>query len=255
VESICLPVKAFVGHVIFLVRHGLSLLLVPQLISVFRREWTCANLLGLPDLVRQYVSEDVRLLTPVLDARRRVSQHAWAYLRMGLEFSPPARVLWAWQRARDAQQEYDESRIPPAPSRGALHVLLLGPHYVAADPYLNGNLRAKLAELGVQVSIAADFPETLTAEGCRYLRKRPYWTNTRRSIGSLEYCRDAIDGVISAAPFGCGAEAMQSVLISSHISEAPLPHLQLFVDEHSGTAGLETRLEAFCDLLERKRNG
>jgi hypothetical protein len=40
VESACLPLKAFVGHATFLVEQGLDLLFVPQVISVFRKEYT-----------------------------------------------------------------------------------------------------------------------------------------------------------------------------------------------------------------------
>ena len=36
--------------------------------------------------------------------------------------------------------------------------------------------------------------------------------------------------------------------------EHDMPVLSLVLDEHTGEAGIQTRLEAFVDLLERKRN-
>jgi predicted nucleotide-binding protein (sugar kinase/HSP70/actin superfamily) len=36
-------------------------------------------------------------------------------------------------------------------------------------------------------------------------------------------------------------------------TERDFPFMQLVVDEHTGKAGFETRLEAFLDLVSRKK--
>lgn len=254
VDGACLPLKAFVGHVRFLARQGLGLLWVPQVISLVRGEYACPNLLGLPDLVRQYVSPSVRLLTPVLDARRGKRQLDRGYLSWGLQFAALPRVLRAWQKACVVQRSWEEEQGRGHPAGSALTILLLGPGYLVDDAYLNGNLQRKLQELGVAV-VRADLPDAVTVPACRYLTKRPYWTTTRRALGALEHFRRTVDGVISIAPFGCGAEAMQGVLVNQRLRGANLPYLELYVDEHSSPVGLHTRLEAFCDLLERKKSG
>ena len=87
VDGACLPLKAFVGHVRFLVNRGLELLFVPQAISVVPGEYTCTNLLGLPDLVQQYIPSSVRLLSPALDARKGAGKISFSYLLLRLEFA------------------------------------------------------------------------------------------------------------------------------------------------------------------------
>jgi len=254
VDGACLPIKAFLGHIQFLVRQGLSLLFVPRLVSLFREEYTCPNLLGLPDLVRSYVPSGVQLLSVEVDARRGRAHLPCTYLRWGLEFADLPTVIQAYRRAQWAQRKVNTTHWRygslPRPS-----VLLVGPRYLLDDPYLTANIQEKLEQLGVQVSTASQLPDRVTVKASRFLEKRPFWTATRRSMGSLQYWRHHIDGVISLAPFGCGAEAMQGVLLAQHLKGRDLPYLELYLDEHSSPVGLLTRLEAFCDLLERKRSG
>lgn len=253
VDCACLPLKAYVGHVQFLVQQGLSLLFVPQVVSLFPKEWTCSVLLGLPDLVKQYVPPSVRLLTPVLDARWGIHQLTLQYLHFGLQWARPSPVLRAWRKAVRAQRTWERA-YQAVSSPGRFRLLLLGPRYLTDDPYLNGNLREKLRDLGAEVLCPADFSDATTAAACSLLRKRPYWTCTRRSLGALAHAVPQLDGVVTISPFGCGAEAMQGVLITS-LTGTRIPHLELHVDEHTSPVGLFTRLEAFCDLLERKRSG
>jgi len=255
VDGACLPLKAFVGHVRFLVNRGLELLFVPQAISVVPGEYTCTNLLGLPDLVQQYIPSSVRLLSPALDARKGAGKISFSYLRCGLEFASALRVLKAWQTAQAAQRQVDTAPKANGSTGRGLNILILGPRYLTDDAYLNADLMGKLAALGVQVTAAAAFPDSITLPASRSLAKRPFWTSMRRSLGALEHCLHRVDGVISLAPFACVAEAMQGVMVAERTAKTECAHLELHVDEHSSPVGLVTRLEAFCDLLERKRRG
>jgi predicted nucleotide-binding protein (sugar kinase/HSP70/actin superfamily) len=60
-----------------------------------------------------------------------------------------------------------------------------------------------------------------------------------------------IDGIIYVACFGCGPDSMVGEIIERKI--AGKPYMLITVDEHTGEAGLVTRLEAFCDMLKRRR--
>jgi hypothetical protein len=65
--------------------------------------------------------------------------------------------------------------------------------------------------------------------------------------------REGVDGLIHLAPFNCTPEVMAHNALLALQRECQVPILSLSFDEHTGRAGLLTRLEAFVDLLERRR--
>ena len=83
------------------------------------------------------------------------------------------------------------------------------------------------------------------------LYKRPFWTFARNSYGFTVYgSREGLfDGIIYISSFACGIDSVVVELIKDKIGE--FPFMILKVDEHTGEAGLDTRVEAFVDMLER----
>jgi hypothetical protein len=73
-------------------------------------------------------------------------------------------------------------------------------------------------------------------------------------VGSaVLFSREGIDGLIHLAPFNCTPEVMAHNALLALQRECEVPILSLSFDEHTGRAGLLTRLEAFVDLMERRR--
>ena len=63
-----------------------------------------------------------------------------------------------------------------------------------------------------------------------------------------------IDGLIHVTAFGCGPDAMVDKLLELDCrKQNRLPYLSLCLDEHTGVAGVMTRLEAFVDMLVRRK--
>jgi predicted nucleotide-binding protein (sugar kinase/HSP70/actin superfamily) len=56
--------------------------------------------------------------------------------------------------------------------------------------------------------------------------------------------------------FGCGPESLVGELLARWVKRRRgIPFMLLTIDEHSGAAGLVTRLEAFTDMLLRREKG
>ena len=64
---------------------------------------------------------------------------------------------------------------------------------------------------------------------------------------------DSIDGLITITAFGCGPDSLMIEDIKRKSRNFNKPLLNLTIDEHTGEAGFVTRLEAFCDMLYRKK--
>ena len=82
-----------------------------------------------------------------------------------------------------------------------------------------------------------------------------YWANQLEMTGAAgHYLKsDLIDGLITITAFGCGPDSLMIEDIKRKSKNFNKPLLNLTIDEHTGEAGFVTRLEAFCDMLFRKK--
>ena len=255
VDGACLPLKAYMGHALALSKAGVDLLFVPELIGVWKREFICTSFLGLPDLLKQYLPSSTTLLSPPLDGRKGQRALARCYWRFGLTYAPIMKVKSSWGQALNVQRDFEQSsreqnlNVPG----GRLKLLVLAPRYLIDDPFLNGNLLAHLKDLGVVVLTPEQISDASGHQSNLSLVKPFFWSGARRSIGAFEHFFDQIDGVINLLPFACGAQSLLSVVVEQRAIEKGVPTLDLALDEHTSELGTLTRLEAFCDLLERKK--
>ena len=69
-----------------------------------------------------------------------------------------------------------------------------------------------------------------------------------------DYLKDNnIDGIITINAFGCGPDSIMVDRISRIARKLNKPILNLSIDEQTGEAGFITRIEAFTDMLFRKK--
>ena len=73
------------------------------------------------------------------------------------------------------------------------------------------------------------------------------WEISREILGGIAMHKDDVDGIILLSAFPCGPDAMVNELITRRVKGVPM--LNLVLDSQSGTAGVETRLESFIDII------
>ena len=157
-------------------------------------------------------------------------------------------------------------------NRDILYVDLTGEIYIVNDEFSNQNMERELGAMGVQVRrsltissflkdaiIPKMFKKGETHLERAYRLAKPY---LMRDIGgdSLECISDVlyakernIDGLIHVSPFTCMPEIMSQNIFPKMREDVNLPILTLIMDEQTGRAGYITRLEAFVDLMRRKK--
>jgi predicted nucleotide-binding protein (sugar kinase/HSP70/actin superfamily) len=59
--------------------------------------------------------------------------------------------------------------------------------------------------------------------------------------------------MIQLAPFTCIPEIVARTILPTVSRDYDIPVLTFFLDEQTGKAGMLTRLEAFTDLMRRKK--
>ena len=86
---------------------------------------------------------------------------------------------------------------------------------------------------------------------------RNYWKHEEEIMQSIRYFltkgKDEIDGVIFLISFACGPDSIISELIMRDMKVVGLPFLEIIMDEHSGEAGLLTRIESFTEMIRRRK--
>ena len=131
-----------------------------------------------------------------------------------------------------------------------LKILIAAHSYVMEDPYMGGTVVRCLKEAGV-IPLRADLVDREGAlKRSRELSPTCKWELSREILGGIVQHRDDVDGMILLSAFPCGPDAMVNELITRRLRDIPL--LNLVLDSQSGTAGVETRLESFIDIIRFK---
>ncbi|GAQ25399.1 MULTISPECIES: 2-hydroxyacyl-CoA dehydratase [Tepidanaerobacter] len=147
---------------------------------------------------------------------------------------------------------------------------IVGEIYVLLEPASNLEIEEMLGDLGVYVersmflsgyTISNAVLDLFHIKGDRDAKKMaaPYFKEMcgghgRESVGnSVIFAKRGFDGVIQLSPFTCIPEIVAKSILPKVCKEHGLGFLSINFDEQTGKEGLRTRLEAFVDLLEAKR--
>ncbi len=154
--------------------------------------------------------------------------------------------------------------------RRPLRIAITGEIYVVWEPFVNLNIETKLGEMGVEVIRCLWLSENILhrvhldfwswRSKSRALKAaEPYLgynvgAECNISVGNVVISkRRGYDGLIHLMPFTCMPEIVAQSIIPKVSRHYDMPVLTFILDEHTGEAGMVTRLEAFVDLLARRR--
>jgi len=165
---------------------------------------------------------------------------------------------------RDTLHRYDA--IEKDLSRCPLKVGIVGEIYVILEPFMNMEIQRILGEMGVYAHrtlylTAWTRDNLLNGKGELNIKKaaQPYLDQMVGGHGqvtvgeSVLYAKKGFDGVVHVGPFGCLPEIVAESVLTRISQDFDLPIINFTMDEQTGLAGIETRLEAFVDLMEQKR--
>jgi predicted nucleotide-binding protein (sugar kinase/HSP70/actin superfamily) len=137
---------------------------------------------------------------------------------------------------------------------GSLTVAVVGHPYNLYDDYATHRLLARLRALDVRVRTSDSVHPAGRWAGVEELGHIPYWTFEDEIVGaSGDLLQRNVDGLISVSAFGCAPDSVMLSVLAQAAHRANKPYMSLVLDEHSGQAGLITRLEAFVDMLLRRK--
>lgn len=206
------------------------------------------------------VEEELHKLRPLaIDPKKPT-----VVFEQGLKWIKEARTVKEIYEAREAVfAEY--GKIETDATRKPLKIGLIGEIYVVLEPFANHDIERILGEMGVYVHRSI-FLMNWTRNNALYNKEWdvrsaavPYLNQLvgghgQNSVGeTVLYAKKGFDGVIQLAPFTCIPEIVAKSIMPAVSMDKGIPVLTLFLDEQTGRAGIETRLEAFIDLLRQRR--
>ena len=175
-------------------------------------------------------------------------------------------------RKAEKQIKAEMTKVEIDSKREVLYVDITGEIYVVNDEFSNQNIEKELGRMGVQVrrslTVSSFLKDAIIPKvfrkGETHLQRadrlaKPY---LMRDIGgdALECVSDVayanergIDGIIHISPFTCMPEIMSQNIFPAMRENCDIPILPLIMDEQTGRAGYITRIEAFVDLMRRRK--
>jgi predicted nucleotide-binding protein (sugar kinase/HSP70/actin superfamily) len=276
--ELCIPVKIYYGQVLKLVSDNpdLDYIFVPRYVAEVKDAYFCPKFLSLPDVIK-ILPEVPKILN--FEVNVKEFPIATSAIELGKELGRTQNQ--ALQAYREAQKYFDEYhnflrkgapvnhalrlverglpfKLPKRKQEGDLRFLLLGHAYNIFDTFINLDFQKKLRDQGIKVITIENLPEFIFKEPVIINKRlRNYWVHEEEIMQSIRYFltkgRDEIDGVIFLISFACGPDSLISELIMRDMKVVGLPFLEIIMDEHSGTAGLLTRVESFVEMVRRKK--
>lgn len=263
VDECCLASKLYLGHVKSLI-GACDALFIPSLVGERRHETYCTKFQALPDLVANtFYESDPRIVSMLIDDLIAHVDEKAAFIALGQSFGKSASdAKRAYHAAVKAQHYADDVRAraqetalasTEAQAEAPLTILLVAHPYVAHDSFIGGGVTEALVDMGAKV-LYADHTDHAKALKASYVFSETLpWIINRELIGSMLLLHEAVDGIVLMSAFPCGPDSMTNDAVARVVQGKPI--LTLTVDAQSGTAGLETRIESFIDILRYQRGG
>lgn len=276
VTETCLPIKIYIGHVLNLIDKGIDKILVPSIQSIAPKIYNCSKIRGLPDLVRNVVKKDFTMIEATLDKSEK-NQGLYEFLKeMAAPFGitdeelikKASKAGWrtynnfhimsksgmSYKKAMNYALQgkvFIESQTKEFP----ISIGLISHGYNIFDERASMKIFDKLEAMDVRVYSSLQLSNEQMDDGIKTLGQDMYWANEHEMTGAAgHYLKDnKIDGLITLTAFGCGPDSLMIERITRRAKRFNKPLLNLTIDEQTGEAGFITRLEAFVDMLFRKK--
>lgn len=248
VDDACLPIKVFHGHV-YSIKDKCDMILIPRFMEVACGQYICPKFCGLPEMI----SDSIPDMPEIIDTSIRglSEKRLWEFAESTGRRLTRNRVKIgkAFNDALMVQQNYicginnDEYETK---------IALVGHPYNVYDRFINMDIIQKLNNMGIGL-ITEEYIDKKNIElEINKLFKKPFWNFARNSYGFASYAgtNKIVDGIIYISSFACGIDSVVIELIRNRLKDFPI--LIIKIDEQTGEAGVDTRIEAFIDMLERR---
>jgi predicted CoA-substrate-specific enzyme activase len=257
-SGFCFPAQIAHGAVLDLAQRGLNLVFLPHVVRMpqsndCRDSYLCPITQAGPYFMAK-AFPNIRFLSPLLDFTNGYAASP-ALVEMAVRDlgtpRPLADEAWiaavrAQTEAETALRELGQQALARAVAEGKPAILLAGHSYNAFTPEASQSVGKKLSSMGVP-AIPADCLAPV-GEG------PTAWHFANNILNAVALCRQHPNlFLLCISNFSCTIDAFTQAMLGSEMGSKP--YLIIEIDAHTADAGVQTRLEAFLDIVRNFQTG
>lgn len=155
--------------------------------------------------------------------------------------------------------------LPLTNNEDNIKILLIGELFTLMDSTANNNLEKELLKKRIKIYRYTDLTYLLLKKKIyqsyalkkskKYIKYRLGADGTESVYHALKHCKMGIDGIIHIKSYGCIPELNAIPILNKISEEYKVPILYLSFDGENNVANIDTKLEAFYDMINaQKRN-
>jgi len=247
----CLPAKVFWGHLEWLITQKVDYLFIPRLLSLKEGLVSCPKFFALPDQMEAlFPFPPVIILDPFIDLNKK---SLWqTFLQLGKKLKKPLLATWKAYHRATTTEEIDKKEknalFEKQKQLKKLKIVLVSHPYNLYDDFICAHISQLLKKMAV---IPINIDAVPIKEEPPFFR----WDFANEIFASLKNLSSRfIDGAVQISSFNCGCDSVLKEFIQREFERQNIPYLHLVIDEHAEKAGLITRLEAFIDTIQFRKN-
>ncbi len=272
VSELCVPIKIFNGHILNLLKKDVDFIFIPRFVKM-KKEWYCPKFIGIgevadysiPGLYEKQIEvkitsdsdvpdklSDYEQLTEKLGVSKQELKKALK--KAGEKFEECRKLSGKGYTMAEVFDIFDGKECELNERKENVTIALLGYVNNVYDNFVSMNAIKKIREMGVNV-LTFDMVDENKLKIRRGKEKSPFWVFARKIYNASLYFNEnkMVDGIIHLTAFGCGPDSVIGKMMEMNCEDENIPFMTLRVDEHTGESHVQTRLEAFIDMLKMKK--
>ncbi len=251
IDESCLALKIFMGHVDYLV-NKVDYILIPRIECLKKHEKLCTNFYALYDIVNNIFN--TKILNYNIDVKKGKTEKK-AFIQIGKSLNKShVEILTAYNIAKNVfkeskkQRYFDQLNLLNTSTKNK--ILIVSHPYNTYDKLIGEPIIKLLKKQNTDIIYCDVFDEEEIKNKHTHISDKVYWTYSKELLGGLVNYYKHIDGIILLTVFPCGPDSLTNEMCMSKIN---LPIINIIIDELSGEAGLQTRIESFIDIVNEKK--
>jgi len=166
----------------------------------------------------------------------------------------PIKILKTYRKYKNKFKELKVQK-----PNNCLKIGIVGELYSIMEPFCSNNIEIKLAKLGIEVHRFTTLTylllqkkrniKKLLKKGKKYLKYHLGADATESVVLSLELAEKQYDGIVHLKSFGCTPELNAMTILEKISNDYSIPIIYFSFDSQNSDVAIETRLEAFYDML------
>jgi len=155
-------------------------------------------------------------------------------------------------------------KIKTDKSNNRIRIAIVGELYSIMEPFSSNNIEIKLANMGIEVHRFTTLTylllqkkfniKRLIRKGKKYIKYHLGADATESVVLSYELAKQNYDGIVHIKSFGCTPELNAMSILEKISNDYNIPIIYFSFDASDTEVAMETRLEAFYDMLIQKKH-